>query len=151
WSGATVRSIYFGGGTASLLPASALLEILAHLETLAPGAQNRECTIECEPKTKSTAELSRLVAGGFNRISVGVQSLNDELLKTLNRRHASHDSIEMLRAAQVIGFGNIHADLMFGLPGQSSAVWTETLGALLALEIATHISTYPLFIFAHEA
>jgi oxygen-independent coproporphyrinogen-3 oxidase len=134
------RTIFFGGGTPSLLTVrqwDALLSRMAALTLL--GAD--EFTVECNPATVS-ADKARLLRGaGVNRISMGVQSLDEALLDRLGRIHTRgqvFDSFATLRAA---GFANLNLDLMFAIPGQSLAVWQATLREALALG-SEHLSSY---------
>ncbi len=146
---ASPRSIYFGGGTASILSSSRLLAILTELKSSFNLPSDIECTIECEPKTKRASELEKLLKSGFNRISIGIQSFDDSLLSNLNRRHSAADAIRMVNDAKAAGFTNIHIDLMYGLPGQTFENWAKTVESAIELKVQ-HISAYPLFVFSNE-
>ncbi|MGI8967078.1 MAG: radical SAM family heme chaperone HemW [Limisphaerales bacterium] len=134
------RTIFFGGGTPSLLNLRQWRQILKAMERLnLLGA--KEWTVECNPATVSLDKAKLLRDFGVNRISMGVQSLDENLLQRLGRIHTREmvfKSFEILRAA---GFDNINLDLMFALPGQTMAVWRETLTEAIALG-SEHLSSY---------
>lgn len=148
----TLRSIYFGGGTPSLAPLSTLRDIvfeLIHSEnapfTLQPDG---EMTIEMDPGTFSLSTLSSLKELGFNRISLGVQSFDDNILATMGRVHRSRDvyrSIEMIKKVYGEDDANYSIDLISGVPGLTLAGWTETLYEAVRLNPRPrHISLYDL-------
>jgi oxygen-independent coproporphyrinogen III oxidase len=131
------QTIFFGGGTPSLLPAALMRRILERI----PATTAREWTIECNPSTVSTEKAKLYREFGVNRLSLGVQALDDDLLDITGRVHsvqAAVDSFHKLRAA---GFDNLNLDLMFGLPGQTMEHWRYTLHQAIALQ-PEHISTY---------
>jgi len=134
------RTIFFGGGTPSLLNLRQWEQILRALERLnLPGAE--EFTVECNPATVSPDKAKRLRDFGVNRISMGVQSLDEPLLERLGRIHTREmvfKSFDILRQA---GFDNLNLDLMFAIPGQTMEVWRATLAEALALG-SEHLSTY---------
>lgn len=134
------HTIFFGGGTPSLLNLRQWDRILGAMERLQLfGA--REWTVECNPATVSLEKAKLLRSAGVNRISMGVQSLDEQLLDRLGRIHTREmvfKSFDILRAA---GFDNLNLDLMFAIPGQTLAVWRETLREALALQ-SEHLSTY---------
>jgi putative oxygen-independent coproporphyrinogen III oxidase len=134
-------TIYFGGGTPSALN-------IAQLELLLRGFRERlelsqlvEWTIEANPGSVSARKAVLLRKFGVNRISLGVQSWDEELLKLLGREHNTQQAEESFRILRSAGFTNINVDLMFGLPGQTVDQWRATLEKTIALE-AEHISTY---------
>lgn len=134
------RTIFFGGGTPSILNLRQWESILEAMRPLGlAGAE--EWTVECNPATVSADKAKLLRSHGVNRISMGVQSLDDNLLDRLGRVH-SRDmvfrSFDTLRAA---GFDNINVDLMFAIPGQTMEVWRETLTEAMALG-SEHLSSY---------
>ncbi len=131
-------SVYFGGGTPILL-APYLGEMLKGAN-IADGA---EITAECNPCEMTEEALLQLRESGINRISVGVQSLCDSELKALGRRHDSNTAIRAIERANAAGFSDISADLMLGIPQQTSESLAQTLDMLTALPI-THISAYML-------
>ncbi len=134
------RTIFFGGGTPSLLNLRQWTQILETMERLnLTGAA--EWTVECNPATVSLDKARLLRSHGVNRISMGVQSFDDALLDRLGRIHSREmvfKSFDTLRAA---GFDNINLDLMFAIPGQTLAVWGQTLDEALALG-SEHLSSY---------
>lgn len=134
------RTIFFGGGTPSLLNLRQWEEILGTMQRLGlTGAA--EWTVECNPATVSLDKAKLLREYGVNRISMGVQSLDENLLERLGRIHSREQvfkSFDILRAA---GFGNLNIDLMFAIPGQTMEIWRETLREALALG-SEHLSSY---------
>jgi oxygen-independent coproporphyrinogen-3 oxidase len=139
------KTVFFGGGTPSLLPAPLMRRILEAVGGWGLRRAVSEWTIECNPSTVSSEKAKLFREFGVNRISMGVQALDDELLETIGRIHtveAAIGSYEKLRAA---GFGNINLDLMFGLPGQTMAHWQKTLRRAIDLQ-PEHLSTYCLIL-----
>jgi oxygen-independent coproporphyrinogen-3 oxidase len=134
------QTIFFGGGTPSLLNLRQWERVLAAMHKLRlVGAA--EWTVECNPATVSADKARLLRDGGVNRISMGVQSLNAELLERLGRVHSREmvfRSFDVLRQA---GFDNLNVDLMFAIPGQTMAIWHETLAEAVALG-SEHLSCY---------
>jgi oxygen-independent coproporphyrinogen-3 oxidase len=134
------RTIFFGGGTPSLLNLRQWGQILRALERLnLLGAE--EFTVECNPATVSPDKAKLLRDSGVNRISMGVQSLDEPLLERLGRIHTremAFQSFDILRRA---GFDNLNLDLMFAIPGQTLEIWRATLAEALALG-SEHLSTY---------
>ena len=133
-------TLFFGGGTPSILNLRQWETILHAVEKLnLPGAV--EWTVECNPATVSLDKAKLLRNFGVNRVSMGVQSLDEHLLERLGRIHSREQvfkSFDILRAA---GFDNLNVDLMFAIPGQTMEVWRETLREALALQ-SEHLSTY---------
>ncbi len=134
-------TIYFGGGTPTALN-------IAQLELLLRGFHERlelshlvEWTIEANPGSVSARKAALLKKFGVNRISLGVQSWDDELLKLLGREHNAPQAEESFRILRNAGFENINVDLMFGLPGQTDQQWRATLEKTIALQ-PEHVSTY---------
>ena len=136
----TLETIYFGGGTPSILTAE-LFTALAQELPREPVPQ--EFTLEVNPATVTAEKASSWRAAGVNRISLGAQSFDAEMLKLLGRQHAPGDIAETCALLREHGFENINIDLMFALPGQSEAKWEETLQAALACA-PKHISAYAL-------
>ncbi len=137
------QTIFFGGGTPSLLPPALLERLLGALQrhfTLDPRA---EVTMEANPGTLSEEHLRAARAMGFNRLSFGVQSLNDRKLRFIGRIHSAAEAIEAFALARRCGFENLNGDLIYALPGQSLADWRDTLTRLLALDLP-HVSLYAL-------
>ena len=141
----TVNTVFFGGGTPSYLPPGYLQQVLDVMRTsfvVSPGA---EITIEANPGdplfSDGGSECRELLQAGVNRLSIGVQSLDNGLLALLGRRHTADAALEALRAAREGGFSNVNLDLMYGLPRQTLAQWRETLETLLSQSPA-HVSLY---------
>ncbi len=132
-------SVYFGGGTPSLMPANLIAELLR----LAEPAPDAEITLEANPGTVSEAYLLSLREGGVNRLSLGVQAYPDQALRRLGRIHTWEEAVASVRLARAAGFTHLSLDVMFGLPGQTLEAWRETLEAVLALA-PEHLSLYAL-------
>jgi len=144
--GAAADTVYFGGGTPSLLePAEvgALMDACARAWTLTADA---EVTLEANPETVTQERLAGFRAAGVNRLSMGVQSFRDEELWRLSRLHSASRAVDAFRAARAAGFDNISLDLMMWLPQQSVADWLASVDALIALE-PEHASLYLLEIY----
>ncbi len=142
-SGMTIASLYIGGGTPTVLPATALAGLLATVRRVAQVLPEAEVTVEANPGTVTEADLALLRQAGVNRLSLGAQSGQDRLLQTLGRIHTVRQVEMTMAAARNAGFTNINLDLIFGLPGQSVAAWQETLEWATALR-PEHLSCYGL-------
>ncbi len=138
--GRYVDTIYFGGGTPSLLTPKHIETILSHAGVVFE-LKKPEVTMEINPATVTAETLDGCRRAGVNRISIGVQDLNDEALRTLGRLHTAQQAIDTVYAAREAGFENISCDLMIGTLGQDSGRLRETLERLTSLPI-THISAY---------
>lgn len=138
-----LETAFIGGGTPSILPAPLLEKLLDGLHARFDFAAGMEFTTEANPGTLTEDWLRTAVAGGVNRLSMGMQAAQPSLLKTLGRIHMQADVVESVRLARRCGIDNINLDLMFGLPGQTRDMWRETLDAALALE-PQHLSCYGL-------
>jgi len=145
WVGYSVSSVYFGGGTPSTLAPADLTSLLSLIRDSFPVSTDAETTLEADPGTIDLAGLEALRAGGFNRISIGVQAFDDGLLHRLDRLHSAADARCALVWARRAGFMDLNLDLMFGLPGQSLPTWERSLHEAIAF-IPTHISVYGLTI-----
>ncbi|TMC24489.1 MAG: radical SAM family heme chaperone HemW [Chloroflexi bacterium] len=139
------RTIFFGGGTPSLLSVSQVSRILDACYDNFAVDEDAEITLEANPGTLSREQLVGLRAAGVNRLSMGAQSFDAELLKTLGRIHSPKDITQAVRDAQAAGFTSINVDFMFGLPGQTMRHWRETIERALDLHIE-HLSLYSLII-----
>lgn len=141
-----VRTVYFGGGTPSMLTIDQLGTIIDSLRSHFDLSRMEEATLEANPEDLSEPylrDLSRLRF--FNRLSIGIQSFSDTDLSRLNRRHSGRQAIEAVEAAHRIGFHNISIDLIYGLPGQTTADWQRNLDILSAVEPhIAHLSCYAL-------
>lgn len=149
-----VSSVFFGGGTPSVLPAGALTRILDTLRASFSISSDAEITVECNPGTIASERMAgettdsffaALHSSGVNRLSFGVQSFDSSLLKTLGRIHTPDQAERSVRLAQDAGFRNINVDLMFALPGQTMKHWEDTLEKALDLHVP-HISAYSLIV-----
>ena len=139
------RSVFFGGGTPSLVPAEYISGALNHLRRLLPFAPDCEITLEANPGTLTADKLEAYRRAGVNRLSIGVQSFDADLLRNLGRIHTPGQAVDAVRMAADAGFENLSIDLMYALPGQSMAQWSETLARAVSLPIR-HISAYSLIV-----
>ena len=138
-----VKNSYFGGGTPSVLKPKELSEILAFLSDEFNIIDNAEITFEANPDDLTPDYLKAIFNNGINRLSIGIQSFDDDLLKSLNRRHNSKQALEVVMNAAKAGFKNISADLIYGLPGLTSKKWGDSLALLYELPVQ-HLSAYHL-------
>ena len=136
-----VNTIFFGGGTPSYLPDGALGRIIAAAGQAFSIREHAEITAEANPGDLTPDRAASLLSQGLNRLSIGVQSLDNDLLNLLGRRHDADQAIAAFRTVRDAGFDNVNLDLIYGLPRQSLAQWQNTLDRLAALEPA-HISLY---------
>lgn len=136
-------TVYIGGGTPSLLPPPLLHRLLERLKERCTLSDDAEMTSEANPGTLTREWLRAAVEGGVNRISMGMQSSQPELLRTLGRIHSQADVAESVRLVRQAGISNLNLDLMFGLPGQTPEMWLDTLHTALSLE-PEHLSCYGL-------
>lgn len=141
----TVKTIFIGGGTPSYLEGHFIVEILEHLDKNFNLKQVEEITIEANPGTLNGKKLYQYKGAGINRISLGVQSLNDRLLKSLGRSHTSMDFFRNYELIREMGFNNINVDLIFGLPDQTIEDCINTLKKVIDLGVE-HISYYSLIL-----
>ena len=141
--GRPVVSVFMGGGTPSLFSAEALDRLLSGLRARLPLAANAEITLEANPGSAEQARFREYRAAGINRLSIGVQSFNDDCLQRLGRIHGRREAIAAAEMAHAAGFDNFNLDLMFALPGQGPAQAAEDVATAIALEPA-HISYYQL-------
>ena len=143
--GREFSSVYFGGGTPSLMSPSYIAEIIDYLNrkfTVTPGA---EVTLETNPGTVDKNKLKDFRNAGVNRLSVGIQSFHNDELKFLTRIHNSETAVETIMNAGEAGFDNVSLDLIFNLPGQTKQKWEKNLKRALSLPIK-HISAYSLIL-----
>ena len=140
-NGPRLDTVFFGGGTPSYLPAGSIAMLLDAVRGAFRLADGAEITAEANPDDLDTGKLASLLDAGVNRLSIGVQSLDDDLLRLLGRRHSAREALEAFRAARQSGFDNVSIDLMYGLPDQTLEQWRATLTT--ALDIGpSHISMY---------
>lgn len=143
-----VKTVFFGGGTPSLLQGKELFRIMECLRrnfSFAPEEEAPEITMEANPGTLTADNLEWYRRAGINRLSIGLQSANDQELKTLGRIHTWRDFLNSFVLAREAGFSNINVDLMSALPGQTPQAWMDTLKETAALK-PEHISAYSLII-----
>lgn len=138
-----VDTVFFGGGTPTVLETTALSAILQVLRAAFPVAANAEISLEANPGTVDRNSLQLLRQSGFNRLSLGVQSFDDAVLAGIGRIHRAEDAKKAFTDARAAGFENISLDLMYGLPLQSVSGWKKTLDRAVALG-PDHISAYGL-------
>ena len=141
--GEAVTTRYFGGGTPSLYAPAALKGLLDHAALLFDCSGTTETTLEANPDDLTENYLDGLREAGIDRLSIGIQSFDDGCLKLMNRRHTAAQAIGAVRAAQRAGFGNITADLIFGIPGFGGDSLKRSLDGMLSLGVQ-HISAYHL-------
>ena len=145
-----IHTLYFGGGTPSLLNAADLQKILSGLHIHFQFTEDFEFTFEANPDDLSHDKIQMLAQSGVNRLSIGVQSFSDEYLKWMNRAHRSEESIACIDRAQAAGISNISIDLIYGLPGLSVPDWKTEIEKALELGV-THISAYCLTVEPNTA
>lgn len=141
----TPQTIFIGGGTPTALSAAQLAQLLQVLADCVHMDTVEEFTVEANPGTVDAEKLAALRAGGVNRLSFGVQSFDDMLLRRIGRIHTAQDAVEAVAWARQAGFDNINLDLMYGLPGQTATQWQETIDRALALA-PSHLSLYQLIV-----
>lgn len=151
--GEQIATIYFGGGTPSLLTTEEILNILNSIQQNFEITSNAEITLEANPDDISLAVATDLIKTGINRISIGVQSFIDDDLKLLNRRHTAQQAKDSIAILKQVGFSNISADLIYGLPGMTAETWGKNLDVMFSQGVQ-HLSAYHLSIeagtvFAH--
>lgn len=140
---ASVRTIYFGGGTPSVLNEEQFRRIFSTLYELFAVSKEAEITLEANPDDLSPEYLAMLQCLPFNRLSIGIQSFNDKELRSVNRRHTAQQAIQAVQDARAAGFSNISIDLIYGLPAQTMEQWQYNLQQAFAL-VPQHISAYGL-------
>lgn len=142
WRDMSYDTAFFGGGTPTTLPADHLERILTAIRQL-PGARLQEISIEANPGTVDATSLEALLCAGWNRLSLGVQSLDDRELRMLGRIHTAQEAMDTFLVARRIGWRNISLDLIMGLPGQTLDDWRRSLVNATALA-PEHLSLYSL-------
>jgi oxygen-independent coproporphyrinogen-3 oxidase len=144
-SGSSINSIYFGGGTPSVMPIVFFQNLLGRIEKIFKIADDPEITAEINPESGSFEKLAGLKALGINRLSIGAQSFNDGVLKTAGRIHNKNDIYNAVNNAKKAGFRNISLDLIIGLPGQTENIFYDDVREILNMD-PEHISAYMLSI-----
>src|SRR4051794_3891767 len=140
-----VGTVFFGGGTPTLLPVDLLAAILDEIRAAFGLAAGAEVTVECNPETAEPATLGALRAAGFTRISLGMQSARAHVLATLDRRHTPGRAVAAAAEARSAGFEHVSLDLIYGTPGESDADWEASVAAALGAGV-DHLSAYGLTI-----
>jgi len=138
-----VETVFFGGGTPTFLTGEQLAAILQAIRDNFDVPPDAEISSEANPGSSDAEKFAAMRAEGFNRLSIGVQAFDDQLLARLDRLHSTADAEKAAAAARAAGFSNLSLDLMFGLPGQSLDLWRQSLDRALALE-TQHLSLYAL-------
>lgn len=140
-----VKSVFFGGGTPTVIPGELIAKILCKLKKCFPFQENAEITIEANPGTVTEDKLKVYLDAGINRISFGLQSADNEELRNLGRIHSYEDFVHSYELARAAGFDNISVDLMSAIPGQTLTSYRKTLERVLELK-PQHISAYSLIV-----
>lgn len=138
-----LRTLFIGGGTPSILSANALAQLFADIHQNFSITANAEITVECNPGTVDAKKLDVMRENGVNRLSFGLQAMQDETLQQLGRIHTVSEFLESYHLAREHGFENINIDLIFALPEQAMAAWYHTLNEVITLD-PEHISAYNL-------
>ena len=144
-AGETIQTVYFGGGTPSLLSKDELHLLLSTIQKYFRVEENSEVTLEANPDDLSLEKLTELKGLGVNRLSIGIQSFQNNVLTFLNRAHNSKLAEESVRLARQAGFNNISIDLIYAIPGQTDEEWRENIRKAIELQ-PEHISSYSLTI-----
>ncbi len=139
----SIETIYFGGGTPSALPTENLQQLLEEVKTNFKVIGDAEVTLEANPDDITVESLKQWKEIGINRLSIGIQAFQDELLTNWNRSHSSAQGLSAIALAQEAGFGNITADLIYGGPGLTDEDWLSNIQRLVDSDIP-HISSYAL-------
>lgn len=138
-----VASVFFGGGTPTLLPVADLAAVLTALSERFGLAADAEVTVEANPENVTPGLLDDLLAGGVNRLSIGMQSADPAVLAVLDRQHRRDGAVKAARMAALAGFDRISLDLIYGTPGETDESWRDTVLTAVATGI-THVSAYAL-------
>jgi len=141
--GESIQSIYWGGGTPSQLQVSDFQRVFDTIDRIYGLKDCLEITLEANPDDLSPEYLNALSSLPFNRISIGIQTFNNHILKTLRRRHTAEQAIQAVHDARLAGFNNISIDLIYGLPGETPESWMRDLSQAITLGVE-HISAYHL-------
>jgi oxygen-independent coproporphyrinogen-3 oxidase len=144
----TVPSVFFGGGTPSSIDPSFIATVLEAIRRTCDLTPDAEITLEANPASHGVAFWPALREAGVNRVSIGIQSLNDSILRAVGRGHSAEQAIATLRLVREAGFASVSADLMFGLPGQTLVGWRDTVQRVLAGQ-PDHLSMYGLIVEPH--
>ncbi len=145
WPDSTIDTVFLGGGTPTCLTDRQLDRVFGMIHGFFRVDPDAEVTVEANPETVRISKLQRLRELGVNRLSIGVQSFSDDILRRLGRRHTADQAEEAIVLAREAGFENVNLDLMFGVPGQAASHWTDTLERTVSLD-PEHVSVYGLTI-----
>jgi oxygen-independent coproporphyrinogen-3 oxidase len=140
-----IRTIYFGGGTPSLLAPSEIERFVEQVRSLFDCSQLEEVTVEVNPDDITPEYVAELRKTSVNRISMGVQSLDDDCLRFMGRRHSARQAVDAVKMLQAVGYDNISVDVIFGVEGFGAKTLAKSLQGVLALNVQ-HISAYHLTI-----
>jgi oxygen-independent coproporphyrinogen III oxidase len=143
--GQTIETIYFGGGTPSLLTQDELQLLLQTIKDLFIVSATAEISLEANPDDLKPEKLQELKAAGINRLSIGLQSFHEPHLRMMNRAHNATESLQCVKDAQAAGFDNITVDLIYGIPAPDHSIWLKDLETLFSLNVQ-HVSCYALTI-----
>lgn len=141
--GEVVSTIYFGGGTPSLLSSDEIRQLLSGIYELFTVETEAEITLEANPDDLSPEKIRQLASTGINRLSIGIQSFSDKDLKFLNRVHSAEQAIQCIKRSQDAGFSELSIDLIYGIPTLTAEQWNTNLMTALDLQIP-HLSSYAL-------
>ena len=150
WFSQPIETLYFGGGTPSLLTQEELTKILSAIRERTSLSPNAEFSFECNPDDITEAYCNTLLELGVNRLSIGIQSFFDDDLQLLNRRHSGETARNAVKIAQNAGFQNITVDLIYGLPNMTMERWKHNLAEVEKLNVQ-HLSAYSLMVEEHTA
>ncbi|HAM21681.1 MAG TPA: coproporphyrinogen III oxidase [Actinobacteria bacterium] len=140
-----VSTVFFGGGTPTLLPADDLVAVLDAIDSQFGLARGAEVTTEANPESVDAKYFDRLRSGGFTRVSLGMQSAASSVLATLDRVHTPGRAVDAARTARASGFDEVSLDLIYGAPGETDEQWRQSIEAALTAD-PTHISAYSLIV-----
>jgi oxygen-independent coproporphyrinogen III oxidase len=143
WKNETVATLYFGGGTPSLFAPTSIQRFVAEVARLCPLSPELEVTLEADPASVTLEKLAAYRALGINRLSLGIQSFEPAILKTLGRLHSAEDARRVLTWARESGFANVNVDVIFAVPGQTQAMLQQDLEQVFACA-PEHVSIYNL-------
>jgi oxygen-independent coproporphyrinogen-3 oxidase len=148
--GEPIETIYFGGGTPSLLSISQIDEILNQIHQHYKVLSNAEIDLEANPDDLDKTILVDYKKSGINRLSIGTQAFDDDILQKLNRIHSAQQAIDAVHIAQSVGFENISIDLIYGIPGLTNQLWQHSIAQALSLNVP-HLSAYHLTVEPNTA
>lgn len=140
-----ISTLYFGGGTPSILPSKQINRIMDVCSNLFHLDADCEITLEANPGTIDMKKLKEYRSAGINRLSIGIQSFSDEMLRRIGRIHNAREAVRSVYDAHKSGFNNISADIMYGLPGQTTENFEKTLNKIVHLPLS-HVSVYSLIL-----